>query len=449
MSKKNAFKALAFYMMGFGATIGVVFPFFVMIVLKIPSDQILTPTFFFACISAGLLVGLFNIALVKRIIGLKISLISEKMLHVQRSLLEIADFKNKRTRLDEEHYIQDVSDDAIGGCAESFNSLLAALSEAFNSEANVRKFTEMLSSRLDLDELAEEALNELMGNLNALAGSIIIELEGELKLLSSFGIKEPELMLGSELLVDLVKEPKKLNLSFPDDIELNGILVDFRPKSVLVEPILYKGVFLGIVVLAGMLDFTSNMQRNMDLYGKGLALAFNNAIAHDQLQKFAATDPLMGILNRRYGLTRFKEEFNRSTRTGQPLGVIMFDIDHFKHVNDTYGHLVGDRVLINLAKAIKTVLREGDIFIRYGGEEFLAIFPGASLSDLAVLAERVRRVIEEMETSYNLQKIKVTVSVGGASYPEHDVKNSTDFLEFADQKLYQAKDAGRNIVMVE
>ena len=449
MSKRNAFKVLAVYMMGFGVLIGIVFPFFVMLVLKIPSDQILTPTFFFACMSAGLIVGLFNIELVKRVIGSKISLISDKMMRVQLSLMEIADFKNERTQLEGDYYIDNVSDDEIGACAESFNSLLSSLTEAFNSETNVRKFTEMLSSRLDIDELAEEALNELMGNLNALAGSIIIELDGELKLLSSFGIKEPKIMLESELVTSLVKEPKKLNLSFPEDIELSGMLVDFRPKSVLVEPILYKGVFLGIVVLAGMMDFTSSMQRNMDLYGKGLALAFNNAIAHDQLQKFAATDPLMGILNRRYGLTRFKEEFSRSIRTGQPLGVIMFDIDHFKHVNDTYGHLVGDRILINFAKAIRTVLREGDIFIRYGGEEFLVIFPGASLNDLAVLAERVRRVVEEMETSYNLQKIKVTVSIGGASYPEHDAKNSIDFLGFADQKLYQAKDAGRNIVMVE
>lgn len=79
-------------------------------------------------------------------------------------------------------------------------------------------------------------------------------------------------------------------------------------------------------------DFTGIMQKNMSIYGQGLALAFNNAIKHDQLQKFAAADPLTGILNRRYGLARLKEEFSRSARTNQPLGVIMFDIDHFKTI---------------------------------------------------------------------------------------------------------------------
>lgn len=238
-------------------------------------------------------------------------------------------------------------------------------------------------------------------------------------------------------------------MTLPEDIVLNGVLVEFNPKSILLEPILYKGAFLGVVVLAGLADFTSSMQRNINVYGQGLALAFNNAIEHDQLQKFAAADPLTGILNRRYGLTRFKEEFGRSVRTSQPIGVVMFDIDHFKKVNDTYGHIVGDRVLVNLVRAVKSVLREGDIFLRYGGEEFLIIFPGASLKDLFTLSERVRRVVEEMETSYNEQKIKVTVSIGGTSYPQRDVKDFTELLQIADTKMYKAKDAGRNLVTLE
>lgn len=210
MGKKNAFTLLAIYMMGFGAIIGIVFPFFAMLLLSIPASQILTPTFFVACITAGLLVGLFNIVLAKRVVGRKISLISKHMTLVQSKLIDMADFKSKQNYLGEEHYISDLSDDEIGVCGSAFNSLMQALSEAIKSESNVRKFTEILSSQLDLTELGEAALSELMRNMNVPAGSIIIEMEGHLELLCSHGIKSPELMLQNEMIWTIAKKMKDL-----------------------------------------------------------------------------------------------------------------------------------------------------------------------------------------------------------------------------------------------
>lgn len=203
-----------------------------------------------------------------------------------------------------------------------------------------------------------------------------------------------------------------------------------------------------MVVLATVEESTNEMQNNMQLFGQGLALAFKNAITHDQLQRLAANDPLTGIFNRRFGLLRLKEEFSRAIKNNTPLGVIMFDIDHFKEINDTYGHLVGDKVLVSLAKAAKMALREGDIFMRYGGEEFLIVLPGASISDITQIAERLRHIVEDTEIHNYLQTIKITISIGGTSYPEHNVDDYLSLINITDKKLFQAKDSGRNILIV-
>ena len=157
----------------------------------------------------------------------------------------------------------------------------------------------------------------------------------------------------------------------PDDVAVEGVLTDFRPREVIVDPMLYKGVPLGTIILASAAGFTNEVKSRLDLFGQGMALAMNNALTHDRLQKLAALDPMTGIYNRRFGMARLSEEFSRAVRTTGPLGVMMFDIDHFKKVNDTYGHLAGDRVLIQVTKTARAALREGDILMRYGGEEFI------------------------------------------------------------------------------
>ena len=126
----------------------------------------------------------------------------------------------------------------------------------------------------------------------------------------------------------------------------------------------------------------------------------------------------------------------------------MFDIDHFKSVNDTYGHLVGDRVLSRIAKLGRPVLRHGDVVMRYGGEEFVAILPAASKEDVRGVGERLRRVVEEAAIKDGEQLIQVTISIGGTSYPELDVKEEQELLKHADQALYSAKESGRNRVIV-
>jgi diguanylate cyclase (GGDEF)-like protein len=448
MLTKNVFKNLAVFMLGFGAMIGIVFPFFVLLFINVDKNIVLTPLFFSMCIAAGLLVGLFNIFLAKKIVGKKLKQLHTHMGYIEKRINDKAACPLKEGFEDDKCFIKLDSDDVIGDCAEAFNSLVRSLAKAFRSEAAVRNFTEMLSSKLDLDELGAEALDKLIENMNAAGGAIIVDKEGELSVLSSFGINMPEKMIENNIVWSVIKNRKRLVIHLPEDISLSSAIVSYRPKTVLIEPILYKEIVLGVVVLATVVEFSEEMQKNIQLFGQGLALAFKNAITHDQLQRLAANDPLTGIYNRRFGLSRLKEEFARAVKTDMPLGIIMFDIDHFKNVNDTYGHLVGDRVLISLTRAAKSTLREGDVFLRYGGEEFLVVLPGASMADVKQLSERLRRIVEDTEIQNQQQTLRITVSVGGTSYPERNVEDHLALINIADKQLFEAKESGRNYCVI-
>jgi len=435
-------------MMGFGIIIGLVFPFFVLIT-GTPSSYVLTPLFFVLCTLAGIIVGLFNVFLSRKIVGSKLKKLSLHMKKVEQRLLAKSLGGSIEACSDSDCFISIQSDDEIGESARAFNSLVESLSNAFKSEAAVRSFTEMLSSYLELDKLAAESLTKLITNMAAAGGAVLIEKDGELEVLTSYRINSPESLLKSDIVWNSLSQRKRLIIDIPEDIVLNGLIVNFKPKSVMIQPILYKEISLGVIVLAGTIAFTQDMQNQMDLFSNGLALAFRNAITYNQLQRLAANDPLTGILNRRFGTSRFKEEFGRSIRYNMPIGILLFDIDHFKKINDTYGHIVGDKVLIHLTQTVKLALREGDVFFRYGGEEFVVVLPGASATDAKKTAEQIRHLTEDMEIRHNAQVIKITISVGGTSYPEHDVADIDALISYADAKMYQAKELGRNNSLID
>jgi two-component system cell cycle response regulator len=200
-------------------------------------------------------------------------------------------------------------------------------------------------------------------------------------------------------------------------------------------------------VLAKSSVFPEEERTRLELFRKGLGLSLQNALVYDRLQRLAALDPLTGSYNRRFGLTRLHEEFGRAVRINAPLGVLMFDLDHFKKVNDTYGHLAGDRVLSRITKIARSVMRDGDILVRYGGEEFLAILPAAAKDDAAQVAERLRRKVEDVQIMDGDDAIRVSVSIGVAAYPDVDIADEKQLVDLADKALYQAKESGRNRVL--
>jgi len=167
---------------------------------------------------------------------------------------------------------------------------------------------------------------------------------------------------------------------------------------------------------------------------------------HEQLVAQATHDSLTGLLNRAAILEALQKELIRTVREKNPVAVIMTDLDHFKHVNDTYGHLVGDAVLREAARRLGASLRAYDSVGRYGGEEFLVIAPNCNLAGGADLAERLRESICRMPIDASGEAISATMSFGVAA--ACSIKNVNQLLSAADEALYAAKKAGRNRVEV-
>jgi diguanylate cyclase (GGDEF)-like protein len=170
------------------------------------------------------------------------------------------------------------------------------------------------------------------------------------------------------------------------------------------------------------------------------------------LEQESVTDPLMGIYNRRYLDRRLEEEFERAHRHTVPLSVLLVDIDHFKDVNDRYGHSAGDLVLSYIGKLILNAVRHSDIAARYGGDELLIIAPNTNESAAAILAERIRQHVDSHELVLagepgQRQTIRVTVSIGVAVL-DTEAENFQTLICKADTALYRAKQGGRNCVVV-
>jgi two-component system cell cycle response regulator len=170
--------------------------------------------------------------------------------------------------------------------------------------------------------------------------------------------------------------------------------------------------------------------------------------AHDELQFTAAHDPLTTLWNRGAILDLLKREVQRRRRTGDPLGVIMADIDYFKKINDTHGHLIGDTVLQEVTRRLAAGVRTYDAVGRYGGEEFLIVLPGCRAADLVVIAERLRNSIADFPVETSAGHLPVTLSLGLSSVEQGENKalDCEIFLRTADEALYSAKARGRNRV---
>lgn len=169
-------------------------------------------------------------------------------------------------------------------------------------------------------------------------------------------------------------------------------------------------------------------------------------IFHKELYKMAVIDTVTGIFNKRYFLDRLKEEFSHSKRTQQPLSLAMMDLDHFKKINDTHGHLAGDFCLAHVAKTVQKMVRGADVLARYGGEEFVILLRNTDEKGASQLADRIRRMVEKSPAAFESHTLPITVSLGVASLLEEDCSSTDALIEAADRYLYQSKKEGRNRV---
>ncbi len=439
----RVFTDLAIWMMGFGLLIGLVFPPFCLLV-GLPLDRVLTPLFYASTIVAGLIVGAVNYGLSRLVVGRRLHILAERMGTVEHQLSQ-AVFSHDWSGCDPESCALPVdSDDEVGASASAFNRLITTLARSHDVESAMRDFSVVLSTEFELEGLGSKALEGLLGHLRADAGAILIAREDQLEPLASHGLRDTSTLADNDHIRRVLRldRTEQIAISTPDMI-VDSLLVGQAAREILIAPLTFKSVPLGVVVLATTSRFAPDGLALLEQLRSDLGLAINNALAHDRLERLAAVDPLTDAYNRRFGLARLREEFSRAVRAENPLGVLMLDIDHFKAINDTYGHLVGDRVLRAVAGACRRVVREGDVLIRYGGEEFLVLLPGAGGEDVHQVGERIRRAVAETSVADADQLIKVTASLGGATFG--DATDSTEALiAKADAALYGAKERGRN-----
>ena len=167
---------------------------------------------------------------------------------------------------------------------------------------------------------------------------------------------------------------------------------------------------------------------------------------HETLLSSALRDPLTRLFNKRYFLDRLDRELKFARRHGTALSLLLVDLDHFKRVNDTHGHLAGDAVLANLASVLVRAVRNEDVVARFGGEEMAIILRAVALEPALLLADRLRRLVEQTVTHHDGHELRATASIGAAEYPSCRAETVEELIDAADRALYRAKGTGRNRV---
>ena len=166
-----------------------------------------------------------------------------------------------------------------------------------------------------------------------------------------------------------------------------------------------------------------------------------------QMYDSALRDGLTKVFNKKYFQDRIQSEFAFAARHRTALSLILFDIDHFKQVNDTRGHLAGDKVLTALAQHVLKLVRTEDVFARYGGEEFAVLCRDTTLANAEVLAERIRASVAKLEIRFDDTLVPITISMGVAMFPDGAIADVDTFIRLTDEALYEAKRTGRNRVV--
>jgi two-component system cell cycle response regulator len=239
--------------------------------------------------------------------------------------------------------------------------------------------------------------------------------------------------------------------------EVKDVIAPLGIRSILVIPIFFREEIIGTMLLRTSRANHAFTKKEIQLcvaLAKASSHALYNAFLFQKLyrekaklEKLAITDYLTGIYNIRYFYSRLEEEFSRAERYQMPLSCIMLDIDHFKKINDSYGHRIGDFILREFAQIVKRYTRKSDLLARYGGEEFILLLPQTSLKGALIEARRLQKVVREIRFRQLREGQGITVSFGISCFPDKGVKKSDDLINFADNALYKAKEKGRDLIV--
>ena len=246
-------------------------------------------------------------------------------------------------------------------------------------------------------------------------------------------------VLGEEKLdvdrMDVQVEKRKLKPG-PSNIDAQSQL-----KSHLTLPLAVEGEILGCISLNSNQPnaFDAQDLQFFSVIGSQMATTLRHFQRFSSVKTMAINDTLTGLYNRRFFEERMAVEAQKAFYAGSSLSLVMIDIDHFKRVNDTFGHPEGDKVLREIASLLKASVRKKDTVARYGGEEFILILPEAGLDEALMIAERIRRLVENGPFEVGRARVNLTVSLGISNFPNHRAKSKEELVQMADQALYDAK----------
>jgi two-component system, cell cycle response regulator len=360
-------------------------------------------------------------------------------------------------RFDQEIRVR--SKDEVGRLAMAFNAMTGRLRETVNELSHsrdrmhraVRRVGETLRSTHDINQLLDSLLSTAADAVDADAAIMwrFNATRDELYPAMSIGIPQEELgrIRVGEGVIGLAAE-RATTIRLPR--QMGGPHISPNEPNVpvvIAVPLYSKNRVIGVMGVYRLHEEDEFAAQDMDtvvfLAEQG-GVAIENVLLHDEAQRLSLTDGLTGVWNRRFFRMQFNQVLATSTRFNRPFSILMMDLDHFKTINDTYGHQRGDAVLVEFTQRVDSNLREVDALARYGGEEFICLLSETDLYGALTTAEKILEAIRaEPFGGSDEQPIKLTVSIGVASHPEHGVSYKT-LVEAADRALYRAKQGGRD-----
>ena len=327
---------------------------------------------------------------------------------------------------------------------------IRVLREKLERYAVFREVVETMSTRLSVDDIVKLAVkkaSEILGRGGRVLFFLVDTENQKLMLSGSEGPLRVMAKTGDIFDHWVLRNRKPLIVE--------DVTADFRFqaedigvfKSLIETPLVVQDKVIGILRMdtADAFTYSQDDLRLLDIIANLSAVTIQNAILYSKAEELSRRDGVTGLVVRRYFLERFEEEMRRAAINKGILSVLILDIDHFKSYNDKYGHAAGDLVLRHLAKTINSLVHEGDIVARYGGEEMILLLCGRGKKDAILAAEEIRKTVKNKPLVLRRHTAKITVSLGLATYPE-DAMHEEALIKIADERLYKAKDGGRDRV---
>lgn len=320
----------------------------------------------------------------------------------------------------------------------------------------LKQALEEMTTQLDLSQVLRRILVSLETVLGFDSATLFLGEEGKLKVVAARGFGYTSRLINKtfpatdQLLIEIQNKKEPIILEDAQkDPRFNHWEGSNHVRGWMGVPLIRHDNFIGLMTLDNNNPgaYSEEDAKLALSFANSASIVIENARLFEQTQQMALTDTLTGIYNRRYFYELSQKEFARSKRYQDPLSIIMIDIDHFKNINDKFGHLAGDQVLVQFVQRIQSELRESDVFGRFGGEEFIILLPETNLGDATQVAERLREVTEEYPFLLVTAQTFITISLGVTCYRFTSV-SLDQLIDESDKALYEAKQLGRNRVRV-